>query len=150
MNNGKVLAEVYGILRHLSEENFNKIPKDVIKIIEENKDNDYIWEYDSNIPLKDHNISRDAIAVLSFINMEYLLNEEQRRLMEKIHLTNEKNEERIKTEKYIQEPIFKKQIANSSSINERVNAKNEVTDLVEVKKESIIKRIINKIKNFLR
>ena len=46
--------------------------------------------FDETKELKDQNLSRDTIIILSHLNMEYLLNEEQKKLMEQIHEFNEK------------------------------------------------------------
>ena len=92
----KRLAEVDVILSLLSESDYNKIPNEIIQVIKENKDKNYIWEYDESKPLKDQNISRDTIIFLSYINMEYLMNEEQKAYMQKIHEINERK--KIKNE----------------------------------------------------
>ena len=81
----KRLTEVDEILNHLSKEDYNKIPTNVIKYIKENKDSHYVWKYDSLKKLKDQNVSNDTIAILSYLNMEYLLNNEQKSYMKKLH-----------------------------------------------------------------
>ena len=43
---------------------------------------------DETKPLKDQNVSRDTIAFLAYLNMEYLLNDEQKELMQQIHEFN--------------------------------------------------------------
>ena len=43
-----------------------------------NKDKEYFWKYDEKKPLKEQDVSRDTIAFLSYLNMEYLLNEKQK------------------------------------------------------------------------
>ena len=87
----KRLVEVDEVLKYLSIENLKKIPDDIKKIIREYKDNEYTWVYDENKELKDQNLPRDTIAILSYLNMEYLLNEEQREFMDKIHRLNEQH-----------------------------------------------------------
>ena len=62
----KRLVEVDAILDYLSEEDFRKIPEEVIQVIKENKDQEYIWEYDETKDLKDQNLNRDTIAILSY------------------------------------------------------------------------------------
>jgi len=87
----KRLVEVDEILNYLSEDDLLKIPQDVRKAIKENKDKEYIWNYDETKPLKEQEVSRDTIAILSYLNMEYLLNEEQKDFMKQLHNANEKN-----------------------------------------------------------
>lgn len=86
----KRFVEVDEILNYLSEADYKKIPNDVIKYIKSNKDNSYIWKYDTSKKLKDQNVSDDTIAILSYLNMEYLLNPEQKAFMMKLHYLNDK------------------------------------------------------------
>ena len=86
----KCLVEVDEILKHLNMNEFNKIPQDIRNLISEKKDKNYIWRYDKSKSLSEQNIDRQTIAILSYLNMEYLLDEEQKLLMEEIHRTNEK------------------------------------------------------------
>ena len=41
-------SEVYEILRYLSKDNFNKIPKEIIEYINENRNKEYVWNIDKN------------------------------------------------------------------------------------------------------
>lgn len=93
----KRLVEVDEILNYLIKEDYEKIPKEIIQAIKENKDKNYTWKYDETKTLKEQKISRETISILSYINMEYLLNEEQKKLMKKIHQLNQ--------EKYEQENV---------------------------------------------
>lgn len=86
----KRLVEVDEILKHLSQENYNKIPEEIKVAIAENKDKEYKWIYDDTKKLKEQDVSDDTIAILSYINMEYLLNEEQKKFVDSLHEQNEK------------------------------------------------------------
>ena len=46
--------------------------------------------------MKDQKVSKDTIAILSYINMKYLLNEEQRIFVEEVFKENQKKIENIK------------------------------------------------------
>lgn len=74
----KRLVEVDEVLNYLSDEDLEKIPEEIRNLIKENKDKDYVWQYDETKPLKEQGLNRDTIAFLSYLNMEYLLNEEQK------------------------------------------------------------------------
>lgn len=37
--------------------------------IEKNKDIEYVWNYNETKDLKDQNVSKDTIAILSYINI---------------------------------------------------------------------------------
>ena len=85
----KCLVQVYEILNHLNEEEILKIPESIIRKIEEKKDKSYIWIYDETKDLISQEIDRQTIAILSYINLEYLLNEEEKENIINIHNFNE-------------------------------------------------------------
>lgn len=134
----KRLVEVDEVLSYLSEEDFFKIPEDIRQVIKENKDKEYVWKYDVSKELKDQNLNRDTIVILSYLNMEYLLNEEQKQLMQQIHELNEKKLEQAKAEKYNVEDLFKKN---------KPQQEEQKMSLVEYK-ESFFTKLINRIKKF--
>lgn len=140
----KRLVEVDEILNYLSEEDLLKIPEEVRNTIKANKDKEYFWHYDETKPLKDQDVSRDTIAILSYLNMEYLLNEKQKEFMQQLHELNEKKLEEAKAEKYGVDDLFKRnkpqeEIRETEQIQEQA--------LVEYK-ENFFTKVISKIKNF--
>lgn len=136
----KRLVEVDEVLNHLSKENLEKIPEEIKNLIKENKAKDYVWHYDETKKLKDQNLSRDTIAFLSYLNMEYLLNEEQKSLMEQIHKYNEQKSEQEKKKKYLDQDLFKEKRTTENKVNKEIIAY----------KESFITRIIKKIKKLFK
>lgn len=88
----KRLVEVDEILRHLCQTDYNKIPEEIKEVIEKNKDKEYVWKYDNTKKLKEQDVSDDTIAIVSYINMEYLLNDEQKKFVERLHEQNAKNQ----------------------------------------------------------
>ena len=138
----KRLVEVDEILNYLPKEDLLKIPKDIRQLIKYNKDKEYVWKYDESKELKNQNLSRDTIAFLSYLNMEYLLNEDQKQLMQQIHQINEKKLERKKEEQYNSHNLFKTKqniIAEIAPIPK--------DDLI-VYKKNIFSKILNKLKSF--
>lgn len=85
----KCLVQVYEILNHLDDEEITKIPERVIKNIEEKKDKKFIWTYDETKSLLEQEIDRKTVAILSYINIEYLLNEEEKETLNELHESNE-------------------------------------------------------------
>ena len=142
----KRLVEVDEILNYLSEEDLLKIPEEVRNTIKENKDKEYVWKYDVSKELKEQNLSRDTIILLSYLNMEYLLNEEQKKYMQQLHELNEKKLEELKTEKYSVDDLFKKKKKEETQTKKQVEEKS----LIECKEENIFTKVINKIKNFFK
>jgi len=140
----KRLVEVDAILNYLSQKNYKKIPQEIIKAIKENMDKTYNWKYDESKELQDQEVNRDTIAILSYINTEYLLNDEQKAYMQRLYEENE--QERLKKEyegKNDYSDLFKRN-TRTSEIQEE---KNEQTSLI-VYKENIFKRFWNKLKSF--
>ena len=86
----KCLVELDEIFKYLKDEEKRNIPYEIRKAIKEKKDKHYHWNYDESKTLNEQNINRKTIAMLSYLNMEYLLNEKQKKLMEEIHKFNEK------------------------------------------------------------
>lgn len=120
----KCLVEVDEVLNHLSKEDLNKIPEDILKGIKEHKDKEYIWKYDESKELKEQKFDRNTIVVLSYINMEYLLSKEQKELMEKIHELNEQNLQNEIQKEYDSKELFKNK-TNNIVQSERAIAKLE-------------------------
>lgn len=143
----KRLVEVDEVLNYLLEEDLQKIPEDIRQIIKENKDKEYVWEYDESKELKDQGLSRDTIIILSYLNMEYLLNEKQKELMQQIHELNERKVEEEKLKKYSTEDLFKK----SKSEQEKKEETEQIQEnSLVIYKESFFTKMINKIKNFFK
>lgn len=103
----KSLVEVQEILNYLPDEDYEKIPDEIINLINENKDPNYIWNYDESKNFEQQTISKEALAILTYINLNYLLNEKQKQYMEQILRLNDYNEESKKKELYDVEDIFK-------------------------------------------
>lgn len=144
----KRLVEIDEILNYLSEEDLLKIPEEVRQVIKENKDKEYIWKYDISKELKDQDVSRDTIALLSYLNMEYLLNEEQKQVMKQLHEYNEKKLEEAKAKLYSSDDLFKNKHKN---IEEKANTEiSQENSLIKYKEANFFIKMINIIKNFFR
>lgn len=81
----KRFVEVSEILEHLSKEDYKKIPKDIINIINTEKDKNYVWKYNNLKRLKDQEIHSDTIAILAYINLNYLLNSKQKEFINQLY-----------------------------------------------------------------
>ena len=141
MEDKKCLVELDEVLMYLNEEDLNKIPKDLRDAIKEKKDKEYVWKYDESKKLDEQNLDRKTIAMLSYLNMEYLLNEEQKEFMKKLHEKNQIKQELEKREKYNPDDIFKKEETNQSK---------SVFTLVEYKKDKWYKKVFLKLIKFFK
>lgn len=137
----KCLVELDEIFKYLKDEEKRNIPYEIRKAIKEKKDKHYHWNYDESKTLNEQNINRKTIAMLSYLNMEYLLNEKQKKLMEEIHKFNEKKIEKEKSKKYNPDSIFKNNI--------KYDKKEEVA-LAEVEERKWYEKIFSFIKKILK
>lgn len=131
----KRLVEVEYILKKLDDEYIKKIPQEIWDYIEEKKDKNYIFNYDENKTLVEQNLSIDTISILTYINMEYLLGEEQKRKMIEFLRKDEMIAEQEKAKLYNTDDLFKN----------RKESEQQETSLVEVR----IEKWYDKIFGFL-
>ena len=85
----KRLVEVETILEKLDTTYKNKIPKELWDFIKQNKDTDYSFYYDEENSLINQTLNTDTVAILTYINMEYLLNEKQKQDIKHILINDE-------------------------------------------------------------
>ena len=142
MNNRKnAYTEVYTILQELNEEEYNKIPPEVIETIEANRDEDYEYELDDEVELKEQPMLPETKAILFNLFRDYLANPEQ-----KTKIIRMQNEARQKNELKKQQ-IYNRDVFTNRQKEDTVQQNNETMQIVEYK-ENLFKRIINKIKKF--
>lgn len=142
MNNRKnAYTEVYTILQELNEEEYNKIPLEVIKTIEVNRNEDYEYELDDEVELKDQPMLPETKAILFNLFRDYLATPEQ-----KAKIIRMQNEARQKNELKKQQMYNTDVFANRQK-EDTVQQNGEKTQIVKYK-ENIFKRILNKIKKF--
>jgi len=79
------LYEVSEILNRLEVEEYKKIPRELLRKIEFQKNNSHNWEYNESLDLYKQNFSEYTQAILAMINLEYLLTPEKKSIMSGIH-----------------------------------------------------------------
>ena len=141
-NRKNAYAEVYTILQELNEEEYNKIPPEVIKTIEANRNEEYEYELDDELELKDQPMLSETKAILFNLFRDYLATPEQ-----KAKIIRMQNEARQKNELKKQQMYNNDVFANRQK-EDTVQLNSEKTQIVKYK-ENIFKRILNKIKRFL-
>lgn len=130
-------TEVYGILEQLSEEDFNKIPPQVVETIRENQNSEYDFELDEELELKDQKLLPETKAILFNLFRDYLSEPWQKEKIIKMQAEERKKNELEKQKKY------KTDIFENNKTNSKANETH--TELVEYK-ENIFRKLINKIK----
>ena len=150
-NYAKAYTEVLEIINHFSEEERELIPEEKIKFFNENCDKNYDFRIDTNMPLEDQNISKEANAIIVVLYRDYFATEEEKQKIEVILKKNSEEKEKLKREKYNPDDLFKNNQEESKENNIKQNEEiKEVntSELPIVKKEDgFFKRFINYIKS---
>ena len=147
-------AELDEFIELLDESDKNKIPSNVRAFFKNEKDKNYINHIDREIPIDKQNLREETLALIALLYLRYICTDEK----EKDRLRNIYNENERKYQEYIKEKYDpekalerKNEQTNNSDekIEDGVDKATEEKALV-IHKESLIKRIINKIKKFLK
>lgn len=126
MNNRRnAYTEVYTILQDIDEEEYKRIPPDVIKAIKENRNLEYDFELDDDLELKEQTLLPQTKAILFNLFRDYLATPEQKEKIIKMQ-----NEERAKIE------LKKKQVYNSEIF---LNKESEIEEERQEKNQDEIK-----------
>lgn len=139
-------VEVLDILEHTKKEDVNKIPKKFIEFLEKNKSKTYISNLDHTKTIKEMNLKPKTQALLGLIYLKYWANEEEKIEFRKKAQVNEFNYQKELNEKYNPDNLFK----NKNAVNIEKNETIQQTSLVEIKKETIMQKIISKIKEMFK
>ncbi len=157
-------SEVYFVLEALGDTYKNKIPKRFVEFINENRKKDYIMEDITEENISDLSVSRDALVILSLLNLNYWEEDENEkaRLLEIykqndekkfgnykeddwLANSNKKNDvEEPKTEVIEEKEEVQSTVTRKSKDDEFLIVVNENSIIYKVKK--FIKKIINKWK----
>lgn len=135
------ITETLDILDHMNVSDVSKISKKFMDFLERNKSKDYVPNLDHSKKLYEMNLKEKTKAILATIYLNYWCNDVQKEEYKKILKENEVKYQKELREKYSTDNIFKKN--NIESKEESV-----IQDNVAIMeyKESVFKKIINKIK----
>ena len=149
------LAEVLYYLQGIQSKYVEKIPLTLMKYLTENATKHYNCNFDYNKPLNEIDISDDAKGIIALIAINYWCND----LKQKEDLTNrlKSNVEKHEYEDNVKKELKNKEIGvlyKNEILNEQTKSAEDVKkDYDQNKflmkyKQSIFKRIFNKIKSF--
>ena len=102
--NRQALKEVYEIINDYDEEDLKRIPEKIMKVIEDNMDNEYVFDIDN---LDNIDLLPDTKRILTYLYTEFIAQGEERDLLKQI--------EKVQYDKYInhkrqrQENIFEQE-----------------------------------------
>lgn len=129
-------VEVLEILKHLSQEDYNKIPKEKIEYYEKYKDRNYFYQFDEYFPIEEQRISKKAKAIIITLFKNYFATQIQQQKLNIILQENSKRIEIAKIKKYNSDTLFKNKATKVEPIIENYTA------MIE-HKESIFTKIKN-------
>ena len=93
-------TEVLDILKYISKEDYEKIPKSKIKVFEENSNKNYSFKYDVDKTLEEQHVSEIAKMIIAILCRDYWTTNEQRYIIIK-----KQREVREEQERQIRERI---------------------------------------------
>ena len=134
----KAYTELLEILKHIEQEQLNKIPQEQIEAYKINQDRQYNYIYNSEIPLEDQPISHLTKILIANLYVEYWATKEEKEQIKKEDEEYFKRQEAIKQQKY------------SKDIFEKKETKAPETRLTIVEKKGFIQRIMDKLKQWLK
>ena len=142
-------TEVLDILKHISKEDYEKIPKSKIKVFEENSNKNYNFTYDENKTLDEQNVSEITKVIIAILFRDYWATKEQRYIIIKKQqeIRDQKQKElmaKFEQNKNISEKDLKK-VNVASDLDIDIDYARG-TNLETYKEENIFKRIISKIR----
>ena len=106
-NYKKAFVEVDAVLSCLNEDDYGKIPKEIINSIRENKDNMYNYEYNDKLNYDEWILMPESKAILYNIVKKYLATDEQKEYFKIKESYELESIEKTKKEKYNTDNIFK-------------------------------------------
>lgn len=137
-------SEVLEVLNHMSKEDYNKIPKDMLEMFQTNCNNEYQFRYDLNKKFEEQGISKRAKLILAILFRDYWATPYQKeKIIAKQNYERQKLEQQ-KFEKYNPERLFENK---RQPIIEEVK---NISSMIEVKKEKWYQKIFKVIKNLFK
>lgn len=143
----KSYYQTYYILKKLDL--LNELPEDIRLFIINNAEKDEEFSFDQDVPLYEQVDNEKTKALLSYLYIKYINKSEPEKnmLLEKYKQNEEDHQSEI-SEKYSADNLFKK---DDVSQDQKEPVKETVhTELVKYNKGNIFRRIIDRIKSFLR
>ena len=144
-NYSKAYTEVLEMIKHLPENEYNKIPKKKIEFWERNKDNKYKFVINPQIELEKQNISIEANSIIVTIFRDYFATDLQK---EKLKIILEQNENKYQEqlrEKYNPDNLFENR--KKECMNPCVEKNTSL--LVVEREENFFKKLINYVKKLI-
>lgn len=128
MNMSKVYKEINEILKYIPKEYIERIPPQLLEVIEQNMDENYEYKVEHIRDFENQKMLNETRALLAVIYRDYLASDEEREII--------KNEEREFFEKERENNRLEK-VLNKRRINRDNDLSKEQEKLVEQKLENV-------------
>lgn len=148
---GIVYSEVYSILQLLGKEYIDKLPKDIYRIIERKRTENYNLQFNSIADINEKNIQKEALAMIATFHIKYWCkSEEEKDNLKKIFNENSIKNNFERRNKYNPDYIFDKNKTTKERVIEKFDEvkMNEEVSLICKNKENFLNKFLNKIKKF--
>ena len=134
--------EVIEILKYIPKEDYDKIPKEKIKLFELKANKNHHFVYNSNLTLDEQNVSKRGKAIIAILFRDYWATDMQReKILARQAYERQKIEEQ-KNIKYNPDNIFKNKIKSEFEINNILPT--------EIRKENLFNKFVSYLKNFFK
>ena len=146
-NLSKAYTEVLLILSYMEQKYVDMIPKKLLELFNEEKDKNYQPNINPNISLAEQNLQRKTLTLLAMLNLNYWCKDEnEKQEMLKMYYENDKKIEAEMRERYNPDNLFKKR----EKVEQKDEAKEESTEIIEYKEQNIFKKILDRIMLFFK
>ncbi len=137
----KVFSELYEIFKYLPDDFKKKIPEELLEIIKDNRNENYIFKYDKSKKLEEQDIYEETKAFITYLYLNYYCSFEEKENLIKIMKKNSIKKEEELRKKYNPDRIFEKNEI-CGNIDDTSNNSN-----ITLKKDNFFMNIIYKIKS---
>lgn len=143
-----VFSEVYGFLKLLDKSYIEKIPEELRNLINEKRNLDYSPKYNFYIPINNQKLSKEALTIITVINLNYWADENEKKEINKILARNSEIHEKEIREKYNVDNLFKN--TNLHEGTNKLEKTNNEEILPKKAQTTFFRKILNKITQFIR
>lgn len=140
INYSNAFKEVHTILNFLDKEEYNKIPKDTIEVIEENMNKDHKFVLNDELDLQRQEMLPETKAILFNFFRDYLSTPEQKQKIIKMQAEERRRNEEKKKAAFKEINMFEKNIIRK----DKYKIENVVQNVVEEKKEGFAFKFFKK------
>lgn len=138
-------TEVLEILNYISKEDYNKVPRDVIQVLEKNKKDDIVFLYNPWKDINEQKMSETGRIMFASFFRDYWATPEQREKIKSFQSNRRNIIEEEKQQRFDSKNLFK----TKSIINEELEKSSEKPSII-VYKENFLNKILNKIKKLFK